>query len=211
MDSTTAGSGDELVTTAEASALWTDVNLETLIAPLFSRVDMPSNPFEIPLQLGGVNWFPGSENTATTGSAPSTARQTLTAHELVAEVPWSLTLDEDAVIAMAAEVRGSLVRNAVEVIDNVLLNADATATNNINADGATICRLPTPGKAQWLVGFDGLLHLPLVDNASPGQQPQRGGQSDDMYNEIRGPAGQVRRPPLGAGLHHGRQHLHQAP
>ncbi len=187
MDSTTAGSGDELVATAEASALWTDVNLETLIAPLFSRVDMPTNPFEIPLQLGGVNWYPGSENTAITGSAPATARQTLTAHELVAEVPWSLTLDEDAVIAMAEEVRSSLVRNAVEVIDDVLLNADTTATNNINADGATI-DAGAAGKAQWLVGFDGLLHLPLVDNAAQANN-HNAGVSDHMFNEVRGKLG----------------------
>ena len=95
MDSTTAGSGDELVPTQEAAALWLDVNLETLIAPLFSRVDMPSNPFEIPLQLGSVNWYLGTENLAATNTALSTARQTLTAYELVAEVPWSLTLDEE--------------------------------------------------------------------------------------------------------------------
>ena len=35
MDSSTAGSGDELVDTQEARALWEDVNLETSIAPLF--------------------------------------------------------------------------------------------------------------------------------------------------------------------------------
>ena len=187
MDSTTAGSGDELVPTAEAAALWLDVNLETLVAPLFSRVDMPTNPFEIPLQLGDVNWYPGTENLAVTNTALSTARQTLTAYELVAEVPWSLTLDEDAVIAMAGEVRSSLVRNAVEVIDNVLLNADTTETNNINADGATIAT-GTAGKAQWLVGFDGLLHLPLVDNTA-----QANNHNDkvtaDMFNEVRGMLG----------------------
>ncbi len=95
MDSTSVGFGDELVPIQEAAALWLDVNLETLVAPLFSRVDMPTNPFEIPLQLGDVNWYPGSENLATTSTALATARQTLTAYELVAEVPWSLTLDEE--------------------------------------------------------------------------------------------------------------------
>ncbi len=52
MDSTTAGSGDELVDTQEARAMWEDVKLETAIAPLFPAVQMPSNPFQIPLQLG---------------------------------------------------------------------------------------------------------------------------------------------------------------
>ena len=187
MDSTTAGAGDELVDTQEARALWDDVNLETSIAPLFNTVQMPSNPFQIPLQLGDVNWYPGTENVATTGTALRTARQTLTAYELVAEVPWSYDLDEDGVIAMMEELRRSLLRNAREVIDDVLLNSDTTTTNNINADGATIS--PTDaGKAQWLLGFDGILHLPLVDNT--GQANNHGAAvSDDMFNEVRAKLG----------------------
>ena len=167
MDSVTSGAGDELVPTAEANELWRDVNLDTVVGSLFSRIDMPTSPFDIPLQLGDVNWFPGTENTATTATALATAKQTLTAQELVAEVPWSLTLEEDAVIAMLPEVRRSLVRNSAEVIDDVLLNGDTTTTNNINADGAAITAT-TAGKAQWLIGFNGLLHLPLVDNTAMG-------------------------------------------
>ena len=183
MDSTTAGTGDELVSTQEAAALWMDVNLETMIAPLFSRVEMPTNPFEVPLQLGDVNWYPGTENLATTSTALSTAKQTLTAFELVGQVPWSLTLDEDSIIAMAAEVRSALVRNAAEVIDDVLLNGDTTTTDNINADGATISKTDA-GKGHWLLGFDGLIHLPLVDNAS--QANDHGAAvDDDMFNEVR--------------------------
>ncbi len=165
MDSVTAGTGDELVPTGMAARLWDDVHLETRVAGLFSHIEMPTNPFDIPLQLGDVNWYPGSENTATTNTAPGTAKQTMTAYELVAEVPWSLTLEEDAVIAMLPEVRRTLVRNAAEVIDDVLLNADTTKANNINADGATLAT-NTAGKAHWLVGFDGLIHLPQVDNSS---------------------------------------------
>ena len=165
MDSVTAGKGDELVPTGMASRLWDDVHQETRVGSLFHRIDMPTNPFDIPLNLGDVDWYPGSENTAVTASTPSTANQALTAHELVAEVPWSLTLDEDAVFAVLPEVRRTLVRNAAEVIDDVLLNADRTLTNNINADGATISAT-TAGKAHFLIGFNGLIHLPLVENTS---------------------------------------------
>ena len=167
MDSVTAGRGDEIVPTGMASRLWDDVHQETRVASLFNRIDMPTNPFDIPLQLGDVNWYPGTENTATTESTPKTAKQTLTAYELVADVPWSLTLDEDAVFAVLPEVRRTLVRNAAEVIDDVLLNADRTAANGINADGETL-ETSTAGKAQFLIGFDGLIHLPLVDNTAQG-------------------------------------------
>ena len=187
LDSTTASTGDEIVPTQEASALWMDVNLETMVAPLFSRVEMPTNPFEIPLQLGDVNWYPGTENLATTSTAVSTGKQTLTAYELVGQVPWSLTLDEDAIIAMAQEVRSSLVRNAAEIIDDLLLNADTTSTNNINADGATISKTDA-GKGHWLIGFDGLLHLPLIDNTSQANN-HAAAVSDDMFNLIRSKLG----------------------
>ena len=187
MDSTTAGAGDELVDTQEARALWDDVNLETAVAPLFNTIQMPSNPFQIPLQLGDVNWYPGTQNTAVANTALSTARQTLTAYELVAEVPWSYDLDEDAVIAMMEELRRSLLGNAREVIDDVILNGDTTTTNNVNADGATISA-STAGKGHWLLGFDGLLHLPLVDNTSQANN-HNAAVSDDMFNEVRAKLG----------------------
>ncbi len=180
MDSTTVGLGDELVPAQEARQLWMDVNLQTAVASLFSRLEMPTNPFELPLQLGDVNWYPGTENVATKSTGLSTKKQTMTAYELVAEVPWSLTLDEDAVIAMMPEVRSTLVHNAREVIDDLVLNADTTVTNNINADGATIAATDA-GKGHWLIGFDGLLHLPLVDNTAQAAN-HAGAVSEDLFN-----------------------------
>jgi len=187
MDSTTSGSGDELLDIQEARALWDDVNLETSVAPLFNTVQMPSNPFQIPLQLGDVNWYPGTESVSTKRTGLATARQTFTAYELAAEVPWSYDLDEDSVIAMMEELRRSLMRNAREVIDDVILNGDTTVTNNINADGATIANTDA-GKGQWLLGFDGLLHLPLVDNTSQATD-HNAAVSDDMFNEVRSKLG----------------------
>ena len=93
MDSTTAGSGDELVATLEARELWMDVNLQTLVAPLIPTFPMPSNPFDIPRQLGDVNFYPGTENVSSTSTALSTGKATLTAYELVGQVPYSFTLE----------------------------------------------------------------------------------------------------------------------
>ena len=183
MDATTADAGDELVPTAEASVLWDDVNLETLLLPLFNRITMPSNPFDIPLQMGDVNWYPGTQNVALTSTALDTGKQTMTAYELGCMVPWSYDLDEDAVVAMADEVRRHLTRNAAEVIDDVLLNGDTTLTNNINADGATIAKT-TAAKGHWLIGFDGLIHLPLIDNTAQ-RVDHNAAVTDDLFNKQR--------------------------
>ena len=183
MDSTTAGSGDELVATLEARELWMDVNLHTMVAPLVPTFPMPSNPFDIPRQLGEVNFYPGTENTAAAATALSTDKATLTAYELVGQVPYSFTLEEDSVVALLPEIRAGLVRNVAEVLDDIILNADATATNNINADGARITSADA-GKAHWLLGYDGIVHLPMVDNTA--QRNNHGAAaSDDMFNEIR--------------------------
>ena len=187
MDSTTAGSGDELVATLEARELWTDVNLQTLVASLIPTFSMPSNPFDIPRQLGDVNFYPGTENVATTSTALGTGKTTLTANELVGQVPYSFTLEEDAVIALLPEIRAGLVRNVAEVLDDIVLNADSTTTNNINTDGATISASDS-GKAHWLLGYDGIIHLPLVDNTSQAND-HNAAVSDDMFNEIRAKLG----------------------
>ena len=183
MDSTTAGYGDELVATLEARELWLDVNLQTLVAPLVPTFPMPSNPFDVPTQLGDVSFYPGAENVAAADTRLATGKTTLTAHELVGQVPYSFTLEEDGVIAMLPEIRAGLVRNVAETLDDIILNADATAQNGINSDGATISA-SSAGKAQWLIGYDGIVHLPLVDNASQSIN-HNAAVSDDMFNELR--------------------------
>mgnify|MGYP001558825767 FL=1 len=165
LDSTTAAAGDELVPTLEASELWMDVNLNTNVLPTMRQRPMPSNPFDWPTQFGATNWYPTTENTQVTSTTPTTAKVTLTAQGLKTGVPFSDELNEDAIIALVPELRSSLARNAAEVIDDVLLNGDTTTTNGINSDGATISS-STAGKAHWLLGWDGLIHLPLVDNTA---------------------------------------------
>ncbi len=187
MDSTTAGSGDELVATLEARELWMDVNLQTLVAPLIPTFPMPSNPFDVPMQLGDVSFYPGTENIAATSTALATGKTTLTAFELVGQVPYSFTLEEDGVIAMLPEIRAGLVRNVAEILDDIILNADATAQDSINADGATISAA-NMGKAHWLIGYDGILHLPLVDNVGQSNDHDDA-VSDDIFNEVRAKLG----------------------
>ena len=183
LDSTTAGSGDELVPTFQAAQLWMDVNLETLILPLIPQVSMPTQPFDIPIQLGDTNWYPISENVQVTTTDPATQKVTLDAKGLKTGVPFSDELNEDAIIALVPELRRSLVRNAAEVIDDVLLNADTTTTDNINADGATISSSDA-GKAQWLLGFDGLIHLPLIDNSATQLVDKSAAVDADIYNRV---------------------------
>lgn len=173
LTSTGSGSGDELVPTEMASELWQDFFLASRIVPNMIPIDMPTNPFDVPLGLGDVTWRKGSENTATTASDPTTAKSTLTATEQVTEQNWSYTLNEDAVIAMAPSLRERLAISGAEQIDAFALNADATnaATGNINLDDAD----PDDDSYYLSDGQDGLRHLWLADNTS--QQVNAGGDA----------------------------------
>lgn len=166
MTSTGSGTGDEYVPTEMAPQLWDDIFLASRVVSNLMTVPMPTNPFDVPLGLGDVTWRKGSENTAVTASDPATAKSTLTATEQVAEVNWSYTLDEDAVVAMMPSLRNRLGISGGEQIDAFALNADATdaATGNINLDDAD----PDADSYYLSNGQDGIRHLFLVDNTDMG-------------------------------------------
>lgn len=173
LTSTGSGTGDELVPTNMAAQLWEDIFLASRIAANITTIQMPSNPFDVPLGLGDVTWRKGTENTATTASDAATAKSVLTATELVTEVNWSYTLDEDSIVALMPAVRSRLGISAAEVIDAFMLNADATnaATGNINLDDAD----PDDASYYLSAGQDGIRHLWLVDNT--GQEVNAGGDA----------------------------------
>mgnify|MGYP001602929408 FL=1 len=183
LDSTTAGSGDELVPTFESAELWMDVNLETLVLPVLQQVPMPTNPYDLPAQFGDTNWYPVSENVQVTTTTPGTSKATLTAYGIKTGVAFSDEVDEDAIVALVPELRANLTRNAAEVIDDVLLNGDTTVTNGINSDGATI-NTSSAGKAQWLLGFDGLVHAAIVDNSANQSINKSAVVDADIYNRL---------------------------
>lgn len=180
LDSTTAAAGDELVPTFEAAELWMDVNLDTLVLPLFPQQTMPTNPFDIPRQFGDTNWYPIDENVQVTTTDPTTGKTTLTAYGLKTGVPFSDELEEDAIVALVPEIRSSLARNAAQVIDDVLLNADTTTTDNINLLSTTISRTYA-GQAHQVLGFDGLRHLANVDNTAQERNQNAGADIAMLY------------------------------
>jgi predicted phage gp36 major capsid-like protein len=69
-----AGTGAEYVPANLASQLWEDFFLASRVASLFTTVEMPTNPFDVPLGLGDTTWRKGSENAATSTSDLATAK-----------------------------------------------------------------------------------------------------------------------------------------
>jgi HK97 family phage major capsid protein len=164
MYSTGTGVGDEIVPTGMASELWEEFFLASKIAGLFQTVAMPTNPFDVPLGLGDTTWRKGSENLAISASDLTTAKSTLTATELVTEVNWSYTLQEDSIVALMPAVRSRLARSGAEIIDDFAYNADSTDsdTGNINSYDTN----PADDSYYLSDGQDGIRHQWVIDNTS---------------------------------------------
>ncbi len=163
--------GQEWVPDVWSSELWRKARAENVILPLFRVVEMPSNPFELPISGADptVYYVPETQDeddlrwvraTRSPISQIGSGKVTLSAKKLALRVGFSAELVEDAAIPLIPLYREQALRVMADAIDHVLLNGDTEtgATGNINSDDGALS-----GTTKSLV-FDGLRKLPLVTN-----------------------------------------------
>ena len=183
MSAGSTGAGAELLGKAAANEIWQDAYLQATVAPLLYPVDMPADSWPAPM-IGDVTFYKGTEGTAISSpDSPSTDEVTMTATEILADIPISYTLEEDGLAALMPSFRDALVNAASLKMDAFCINADATATatGNINLDDDT----PAVTDYYLTEGEDGIRHLFLVDNT--GQAVNAGGDAltdTDVQNAI---------------------------
>jgi HK97 family phage major capsid protein len=165
------GFGDEWVPDLWSSQIWQKARQDNVILPLFRSIEMPSNPFELPIEgtdpsvyfvpetsdetqlsLGSGNPIPDSK----IGSG----KVQLSAKKLALRVGFSAELVEDAITPVLNIYREQAMQAIADSIDYVLLNGDVEsgATGNINSDAAA------PNATDRFMAFDGLRKLGLVTN-----------------------------------------------
>lgn len=170
--STQTGYGDEWVPDAWSNMLWEEARLNNTVLPLFRSVDMPANPYELPVESADPTVYFVPETTEETqltlsgsgaaipDSKVGSAKTTLTAKKLALRVGFSAEFVEDSIIPALPQLREQSVRAMRDAIDNVLLNGDTTdnypTAENINSEGAD------PANTAKFLAFNGLRHLPLV-------------------------------------------------
>lgn len=165
MTTTGVATGKEIVPENLASDVWEDMFLESKVFADLPEQPMTSDPQDIGL-LGNMVFRKAAQNTAVTADDVATGVSKLTTTELVSEVNWSYSLDEDAVIALMPAFRREAARAGAQYMDAFALNADATdaATGNINLDDAN----PDDDSYFLTAGQDGIRHAFLVDNTGQG-------------------------------------------
>ena len=171
--STQTGFGDEWVPDLWSQQIWHRARQDNTILPLFQSIEMPSNPFELPIEGADptVYFVPETQDEAHLNlgagnpipdSKVGSGKVTLNARKLALRVGFSSELVEDAVIPVLNVYREQAVRAITDAIDNVLLNGDTTTagTGNINSDNAA------PAATAKYLALNGLRHLPLVDKTA---------------------------------------------
>ncbi len=168
--STQVGFGDEWVPDLWSAELWRQARLENVILPLFRAVEMPSNPYELPIEGADptVYFVPetadesdltlAGSGSAIPDSKIGSGKVTLAAKKLALRVGFSAELAEDSLTPVLAMYREQAMRALADAIDSAILNGDTEtgSTGNVNSDNAA-----PPSGATYLA-FDGLRKLPLV-------------------------------------------------
>lgn len=174
LDNTGAvAAGAEWVPELWLNQVWARSRMENVVAPLFQTIQMPSQTYNLPIESTDPTVYKvletADENTLaldiSTSPIPdsvlATGKVQLVADKLALRVGYSSEQDEESIIPFAAQARAQAQRAIMDAIDNVLINADSATVNNINYDGGT-----PNATSKYMVGFPGLLKLPLVTNTA---------------------------------------------
>jgi HK97 family phage major capsid protein len=137
LDSTTAGGVDEWVPTEMSPSLKEKVRLQLKVAGLFTTVPMPSNPYELPIEVGNYNTFSVPENTADTGQtaipvgddASVSGKVTFSAKGHKTRVLMSKEATEDSIVPLMPQVQAGIALGLAQGREDMILNGDTAGSH----------------------------------------------------------------------------------
>jgi len=177
MHTTQTDFGLEWIPDLWSNQLWETVRFENRILSLMDVIDMPQDDYVLPVEDQDPTVYRVAETTddsqfdpaasPVTMSKIGTDNVTLHAEKLGIRAGFSAEQDEDSIIRVLPHFRKKLLRAMEDAIEYDILHADNTIavnpSGNINRyDAATQAADPD----HWLLGFDGIAHLPLVDDTT---------------------------------------------
>jgi HK97 family phage major capsid protein len=171
--STQTGYGDEWLPDLWSGMIWEKARQDNVVLPLFRAIEMPSNPFELPIEGTDpqVYYVPETRDeaqlslgtgAAIPGSKVGSGKVQLAAKKLALRVGFSSELVEDSIVPVLNIYREQAVRAIADSIDYALVNGDTTTTGDTNINKGT----GSPAGSERYLVFDGLRKLPLVTNTA---------------------------------------------
>ncbi len=145
LDVDTAAEGGNWVPTGIGADLHEKVRAAGRVAPLFPRVDMPTNPWKWPLEGADAVAYrvpePTSDTaTKVTASTPGTGAATFDAEIFGGRILFSRSMEADSAIAVLPFVKFKLARAFVDAEERAIINGDTDGTHqdtDTQAVGAT--------------------------------------------------------------------------
>lgn len=162
LDVDTSGEGGTWVPTGIGAEMHERVRASGKIAPLFSRIDLPTNPWKWPIEGADATAYRVAEPTSDTetkptASTPGTVAATFDAEIFGARTLFSRSLEADSAVAILPFVRRKLVQAFVDAEERAILDGDSDGTHQDSDVGAST----TDARTAW----DGLRKRALA-NAS---------------------------------------------
>ena len=164
LDTDTSGEGTEWIPTGIGASLHEKVRAAGKVAPLFARINLPTNPWKWPLEGADATAYrvaepTGDSATKVTASTPGTGAATFDAEILGGRTLFSRSLDADSALAILPFVQRKLVLAFMNAEERAILDGDADGTHqdsDTNGVGAT--------DAAW--AWDGLRKRALANASS---------------------------------------------
>ena len=124
-----SGSGAELIPTDLSSDLQMRMYLDSQLAAalIASEIDMPSDPFKLPLKTTRTQFFKGSEAPGAnpTGSNPNFSAITLDSTKMIGFAEYSYEADEDSIIAILPMLQEDMASGAAFTFEQAVISGDA--------------------------------------------------------------------------------------
>lgn len=132
MAAATSGSGSDWVPTQFSADMIDLIRLQLKVAALFEKIDMPTDPYKLPLLTSDAQAYLVSEETADAGtnitaSTPGTGGATLTAKKLAARSLFSAEVEEDSIIPILPMLRTNVARVIANAWEKAIIDG-STAT-----------------------------------------------------------------------------------
>ena len=124
-----SGEGQEWVPTMISNTYIEEYELERQVSQLMRQVNMPSNPFKLPVQNNVTIARKVAEGAEATGSSFGTIDITFDATKLYEYYPIPEELQEDAVGDFVGLARDEVVRAQIRALETMIINGDVAGTH----------------------------------------------------------------------------------
>ena len=127
---TVSGAGAEWIETAISSSYIEEYLLEKQVANMFQEIQMPTNPFKLPIATGSTTARLVAEGIAATESNFGTSALTFdAAHKMVELYNLPEELNEDSAVAFLSLGRQQVLDAQIKALETAMLNGDTTGTH----------------------------------------------------------------------------------